>query len=120
MFKNKILLILIGFYIFWLGVLPFIVNNVAQKVCEKPISFSNYQIQIVEPKIELSVLPNIKIYAKNFIKYCLDNNYITQEQYDIEYNNIEQATNISSFNIGTFESKISKIATKYRKTIKNY
>lgn len=66
------------------------------------------------------MLEDYQVYAKNFIKYCLDNNYITQEQYDIEYNNIEQATNISSFNIGTSESKRSKIAAKYRKTIKNY
>ena len=66
------------------------------------------------------MLEDYQVYAKNFIKYCLDNNYITQEQYDIEYSNIEQATNISSFNVGTSESKRSKIAEKYRKTIKNY
>lgn len=66
------------------------------------------------------ILDEYQIYAKNFIKYCLDNGYITQEQCDLEYQNIEQATEISSFTFGTSESKIYKIAEKYRIRIKNY
>ena len=63
MLKKKILLVLIGFYIFWLGVLPLVLNNLASFVFKDFVSYSNYDIKIEHPRVKLYILPIIKISA---------------------------------------------------------
>lgn len=63
MLKNKIIIVITSFYIFYLGVLPAVVTNVAKVVCKNISSNSNYEIELVNPRTRLSVFPTVKFSA---------------------------------------------------------
>lgn len=57
MSRIKIILTIIGIYIFWLCLLPLILSNAVGLVCEKITANSDYNFQIKNPQVRLSVLP---------------------------------------------------------------
>lgn len=63
MLRNKIIIVITSFYIFYLGVLPVVLTNTANVVCRNLSSNSNYDIELKNPRVKLSVLPTVKIYA---------------------------------------------------------
>ena len=67
MLKKKLILSLIGFYIFWLLVLPSIVSKTIEIVCRKVSYNSNYEIQIDNLKSKSSILPVGTITADDVI-----------------------------------------------------
>ena len=67
MLKNKIVIILIGFYIFWLGLLPFILSKGAQVLCKNFSHNSDYEIVVEKPKFILSFIPNLNFSAQKIL-----------------------------------------------------
>ena len=63
---NKYIIILIGFYVFWLGILPPLISNAIKIVCNNLSVNSEYKIEVVNPRIRTDVLPVIRIYADKF------------------------------------------------------
>ncbi|MBE7702422.1 MAG: DUF3971 domain-containing protein [Cyanobacteria bacterium SIG28] len=64
---NKYLLILIGFYVFWIGVLPFVLTNSLNLLCKNLSHNSQYELQIQKPKIYLSPIPNLVFKADKLV-----------------------------------------------------
>ncbi len=54
---RKILLGLIGIYIFWLGLLPLLLSNAVELLCKNISHNSQYEIQINKPQVRFSILP---------------------------------------------------------------
>ncbi len=72
MLKNKFIILILSFYIFWIGVLPFILTKAVDVLCRNYSHNSEYLVDISKPKFYLSPLPilyfkaeEIKISAKN-------------------------------------------------------
>ena len=65
-FINKYIVILIGFYVFWLGILPNLMSNAISVVCKNLSHNSEYKIEVVNPRVRLDVLPVIRVYADKF------------------------------------------------------
>ena len=55
--KNKVIILIISSYIFWLGVLPVIISKSVTALCKNFSHNSDYNIEIVNPKTRLSLLP---------------------------------------------------------------
>ena len=69
MLKNKILILVIGFYVFWIGVLPFGLSNLVGVFCKNISHNSQIEIKITKPLVLLSPIPNINFKAENiFVK----------------------------------------------------
>ena len=64
MLKNKIILGLIGFYIFWIVLLPFVLSKGTSVLCQNFSHNSDYEINVENPKFVLSPIPNLKFSAK--------------------------------------------------------
>ena len=58
--KNKYVLIILGFYIFWLGILPFVLSETAKILCRNISHNSNYEIRLEKPATKLYLVPCIK------------------------------------------------------------
>ncbi len=67
MLNKKFIISLIGIYIFWLLILPQIITNGAKVVCNNYSHNSNYEIQIINPKTKLSLLPNGTFNAEEIV-----------------------------------------------------
>jgi len=72
MLKKKLFIGIIGFYVFWLCILPFLATNAVIFLCQKYTTDSNYELIVKQPKIKLHILPiiearfdNITIIAKD-------------------------------------------------------
>ena len=59
MFKNKYIIAILSFYIFWIGVLPLILTKTVEVVCKNYSHNSNYEIKINKPSVRLSFLPTL-------------------------------------------------------------
>ena len=64
MLKNKYIIAILSFYIFWIGVLPLVLTKVAGILCENYSHNSSYQIKLDKPKFVLSPLPILTFKAK--------------------------------------------------------
>lgn len=74
MFKNKYIISIIGFYIFWMGILPFALTNTVKVVCNNFSHNSNYEITLENPKTILTPIPVGKFTAdKIALKSKIDN-----------------------------------------------
>ncbi len=62
-FFNKYILIIAGFYILWLGILPYFAGNIISIICENISYNTEYNVKIVKPNVKLSVLPVIRVKA---------------------------------------------------------
>ncbi len=60
---NKYIIILIGFYVFWLGVFPQLMSESIKVVCKNLSHNSDYKIEVVNPRVRTDILPVIRIYA---------------------------------------------------------
>ena len=56
---NKYIIIIILFYIFWIGVLPLIMSRGAKELCKSITANTDYVITLNNPKFRLSVLPTL-------------------------------------------------------------
>ena len=54
---NKYIIIIITFYIFWLGVLPLCLSAGVKALCKNFTANSDYTITINKPAFKLSVIP---------------------------------------------------------------
>ena len=61
---NKYIVIIITFYIFYLGILPFILTGAVKKICKTVTAESNYTLTIEKPVFRLSVIPTVSFSAK--------------------------------------------------------
>lgn len=66
-FINKFTLSIIGFYIFWLGVMPFVFSKGIEIFCNNFSHNSIYEIQIEKPRVYTSFLPNLTVKSETFI-----------------------------------------------------
>lgn len=64
---NKYIIIIISFYAFWIGGLPYIFSKTLPVVCENLSHNSNFVIEVEKPKLKLNVLPTAKI-KSNILK----------------------------------------------------
>ena len=69
MFKNKYIIAILSFYIFWIGVLPLILTKTVEVVCKNYSHNSNYEIKISNPRVYLSPLPTL-IFKTDGISIC--------------------------------------------------
>ena len=72
MLRYKLIISLIGIYIFWLFILPQVVSRAIVSVCENYSHNSNYNLEVKNPQIKLSLLPigvlkvdSVSVKAKN-------------------------------------------------------
>ena len=63
MFKNKFIIFLIGFYIFWLGLMPLLATNLVKVLTKNFSHNSKYEIVIENPKVTCSILPVVSFSA---------------------------------------------------------
>ena len=63
---RKFLTLIISFYVLWIGVLPFAFTKTADFACKKISQKSDFKIELIEPKIRLSIVPTANIFAKSF------------------------------------------------------
>ena len=54
---NKYIILILGVYAFWIGGVPVIFSKVLPTVCENISVNSNYNVEILNPKLRLNVLP---------------------------------------------------------------
>lgn len=64
---RKILLGLIGIYIFWLCLLPILVSNAVELLCKNFSHNSQYEIQVNKPQVKFSIFPVGAVSAKEII-----------------------------------------------------
>lgn len=60
---KKYIIIIIGFYIFWMGILPFAITNTAKVLCKNFSHNSNYEISLENPYTRLYPIPTSKFGA---------------------------------------------------------
>lgn len=60
---KKYIIIIIGFYIFWMGILPLVVTSTAKVLCKNYSHNSNYEITLENPHTVLTPLPTAKFTA---------------------------------------------------------
>lgn len=66
---NKYLIILLTFIILWVGVLPFVFSKSASFLCERYAKKNNAIVELLEPKVILSLIPVADFTAKKvFLK----------------------------------------------------
>lgn len=76
-FFNKYIFIIIGFYIIWLGILPFTAEKLLPAICENISYNSNYIVKLERPTIRTSILPKILLKADSIeLKEKNTNNFI--------------------------------------------
>ncbi len=63
MLRKKFVIFLIGFYIFWLGVLPFILNNTVECFCTFFSKKTPYTVEVKKPKFAFSIIPIVQFKA---------------------------------------------------------
>ena len=69
MLNKKLIIFLIGIYIFWLCILPTIVTNVLERICNNYSYNSKYEIQLKDLKTNFSLLPVVTFKAREvFVK----------------------------------------------------
>lgn len=56
---NKYVIAILGFYIFWLGLLPLALSKGVEVLCENFSHNSKYDISVIAPQIKTSILPNV-------------------------------------------------------------
>ena len=79
---KRIVISLIGFYVFWLFVLPLIMGYAISSISDKISHNSNYEIKLTNPSVKLSVLPTVTfmvgevslVSKKDSIKTKIENN----------------------------------------------
>lgn len=82
---KKYIITIIGFYIFWMGVLPFVVTNTAKVLCKNYSHNSNYEIILDNPRTILTPLPTGKFCADRIsVKSKTDNTKAELENFKIK------------------------------------
>ena len=69
---NKYTISILGFYIFWLVLMPFVVSNMALTFCRNLSHNTQYEITISEPKTYFYFLPKAKFKIKDLSISCKD------------------------------------------------
>ena len=77
MFRNKIFIIIISFYIFWLGILPLALTKAVSPICKNISVNTDLQISLTNPRIKTYLTPNLKLNADNLIIADKKNNFDT-------------------------------------------
>lgn len=67
MLKKKFITILIGVYIFWLCIMPYLITNTVILLCKNISHNSNYKIEFLKPRTKLSVIPVMSFYADKIV-----------------------------------------------------
>ena len=67
MFNKKLIIFLIGIYIFWLCLMPVVITNTVRLICQNFSINSNYQVKLIEPHTRFSILPIGQFYAKELL-----------------------------------------------------
>ena len=67
MLKKKFITILIGVYIFWLCIMPYLITNTVVLLCKNISHNSNYKIEFLKPRTKLSVIPVMSFYADKVV-----------------------------------------------------
>ena len=62
---KKYIIIIITFYIIYLGVLPVVLNYGIKSLCKRVTSNSNYTLSIENPRFRFSVLPTMRFETAN-------------------------------------------------------
>ena len=62
-FVNKYTIALLSFYIFWLGILPLVLQNAVTILCKNFSHNSRYEITVIKPRIKTYLFPVIKFSA---------------------------------------------------------
>ena len=57
----KYIVVILGFYAFWLVGLPFIFSQTVPQICRKISVTSDYEINVTKPSLRLSVLPKVTL-----------------------------------------------------------
>ena len=63
MLKNKLIISIIGFYLFWVGAMPFIVSGTVTALCKNISHNTKYNIEVVKPRAYFSILPTVRFDA---------------------------------------------------------
>lgn len=61
---NKYIILILGVYAFWIGGVPVIFTKALPVVCENISINSNYNVEILNPKLRLSILPKAQFNAQ--------------------------------------------------------
>jgi len=62
--KNKIIIFIISFYIFWIGILPLLLTKAFEVLCANITHNSSYEIVLKSPRVILSLLPRLTFQAE--------------------------------------------------------
>ncbi len=85
MFRNKYVITIIGFYIFWMGILPFAITNTAKILCKNFSHNSEYEIKLENPQTRLYPIPIAKFTANQIcLKSKKDNSEIELDNFKIK------------------------------------
>ena len=76
MSKIKLTLTIIGIYVFWLCLFPLFLTETVKFSCEKFSNKSEYNIQIINPKVKFSILPTGSITADDIKLSSKDNSIL--------------------------------------------
>ena len=67
MLKKKLIISLIGIYVFWLCILPSVITVTVKLLCQNFSHNNDIKIELVNPHTRLSILPLIKFYADKVV-----------------------------------------------------
>ncbi len=82
---KKYIIIIIGFYIFWMGILPFAITKTAKVLCTNFSHNSNYEIKLDNPYSRLYPIPIGKFGAEKItLKSKTDNTQAEIENFKIK------------------------------------
>ncbi len=82
---RKYIITIIGFYIFWMGILPLVITNTAKVLCKNYSHNSNYEITLDNPRTILTPLPVCKFSANKIsVKSKTDNTKADIENFKIK------------------------------------
>ncbi len=65
-FFNKYIITILGFFVFWIGLLPIFISKALPVVCENLTYNTEYNFTLENPRVVLSVLPTARIKADSF------------------------------------------------------
>lgn len=107
MTKKKIIVFIIGFYIFWLGLMPVLISETAKALCKNFSHNSNYKIELESFKTKLSILPIIRFEAKKIaVESRIDNSNLELDGVKVKLRLLPLLSgrvHLNKFNVDSFK-----------------
>ena len=114
MLKNKLIISIIGFYLFWVGAMPFIVSGTVTALCKNISHNTKYNIEVVKPRAYFSILPTVRFDADKVL-FNIEN-----KDFEAELSNFKIRLRLLPLLTGRFHiNSLAMNALEFNSTLEN-